>query len=333
MRIITPTIILSASLSVVVLLQQDGSLVAAGTATATTKRNLRQLESCQSDGECASSSYCASGECLVIGTCAMPVDCDNPSNGKSSCSGHWDCQQDTCVCIEDQRCPNGSDAVYCFMSPCDVPPPCDEAQVLSCVDSYCGDCIAIQFDSAGNHVCSASDDGTSDGGDGNLTPVEGKLCVDDSDCATSSISSSATTRDNKEDQYYYCSEGGTCLMHGSCGIESDCTNPANIYALAQCVGTTVCGANICEIVCCGAGDDCNSNGLDNFSNELNIDNNGVDTDGDGTETETDGTETETETDDGVETTDDELESLAYDKKGLLGWMLLLTATVGFALQN
>eukprot|EP00339_Tiarina_fusa_P002074 CAMPEP_0117010844 /NCGR_PEP_ID=MMETSP0472-20121206/9452_1 /TAXON_ID=693140 ORGANISM="Tiarina fusus, Strain LIS" /NCGR_SAMPLE_ID=MMETSP0472 /ASSEMBLY_ACC=CAM_ASM_000603 /LENGTH=313 /DNA_ID=CAMNT_0004713475 /DNA_START=67 /DNA_END=1008 /DNA_ORIENTATION=+ len=240
----------------------NGAVVAATSTTNDSSHFLRRLQTCQGNDECATGSYCAAGECRVFGTCDVSVDCINPANRHQDdeCSGHWDCQQEACVCIEDQLCPNGRDVVNCFAAPCgNELPTCDGTKVASCVDNYCGGCIAIMFDAAGNQVC--GNNNNVGNGDDPTTPVVGSPCQSDADCKSSSVSVSAT-RDGFGDEDLYCSLDGTCRENGSCGSLADCSNPSNNFMMIECVGTKLCDeAGFCGIICCQDGD-CDSDNLE-----------------------------------------------------------------------
>ena len=114
---------------------------------------------CESSSDCIDSQYCQQGICAEMGHCLSDADCFNMDNQYAVilCIGPLSCNSDNqCgVTCSDSNCPADTPEVQCLVSPCSVVESSCSDEVSSCVDNYCGDCIAYAFDKAGNRVCQA----------------------------------------------------------------------------------------------------------------------------------------------------------------------------------
>mmetsp|Transcript_25985 Transcript_25985/g.72484 ORF Transcript_25985/g.72484 Transcript_25985/m.72484 type:complete len:760 (-) Transcript_25985:158-2437(-) len=200
---------------------------------------------CSSAADCLDETeYCGNGHCQRIGNCAIDSDCLNPSNTFTEilCVGHSYCD-DKGVCFKDcgTMCPaDAPEAVNCLVSPCSIVAAAaaqeggaidpEANSVASCVDSYCGGCIAIQFDAAGFATTQPTSSSSSTS---SSSPPEQTACSRDADCNTST---------------QYCARG-FCMDHAQCENRADCLNPSNKYDVIECVGPIDCYSGQCGRQC------------------------------------------------------------------------------------
>ena len=197
---------------------------------------------CTSIADCVQGSeYCAAGVCTTIGECATRDDCFNPNNGPyaiAACVGFIDCTNDQCsMTCGAIQCPDGEDPAQCDPDnlPCDTVTPCAAAD--SCSNDFCGgECTAKFFDAAGN-VVDCSEPVATQLPASTEMPVATQLpampeqCASDADCVDA--------LENGEPAYC---NSGECVQMGFCVTDNDCKNPANIFAVIECVGVLSCDA-------------------------------------------------------------------------------------------
>lgn len=118
--------------------------------------------SCINDdcGGCNARFFTASGEqaCVIEGDSVEP-DCSSDMD----CADGMYCSNGQCSADE---C-SSEDTVQCYAQPCDVTT-CTE-EVALCVDSTCGECIALFYNAAGERLC---EDAQPNAGCGKVDPCE-----------------------------------------------------------------------------------------------------------------------------------------------------------------
>jgi hypothetical protein len=208
----------------------SGSKIECDTATSTT---------CKNDLECGEEHFCASGKCMESGECQTTEDCLNPSNifGSVDCTGYLECSANgECakICSTEEHC--------CFIEACSASARDACSTTVSCVTDNCneeGDHCGLgkgvlQFDAAGNEVCSL--------------PI---TCINDADCVPTQTQRSVIDTP-------FCAQG-RCRSAGACKTDLDCINPSNVYDIIECQGYIRCGEDgTCGVKCgtmCASGED------------------------------------------------------------------------------
>eukprot|EP00537_Pseudo-nitzschia_pungens_P002815 CAMPEP_0172366100 /NCGR_PEP_ID=MMETSP1060-20121228/13557_1 /TAXON_ID=37318 /ORGANISM="Pseudo-nitzschia pungens, Strain cf. cingulata" /LENGTH=618 /DNA_ID=CAMNT_0013089817 /DNA_START=121 /DNA_END=1980 /DNA_ORIENTATION=- len=230
-------------------------LVALLCATASLLPNANaNAETCMTNGDCPDENYCnALGECLLIGSCDGPADCNDPSNSPypiALCNGLLECREGTCSMDCDQVPPDETPLNLGAGAACDEITPCADRDTYCSSDGTCkgiGSCAAVEdcrLDSNKGYPIAACI--------GTMGCREGTCAMNCTE--TDAKSSCASTSDCNTSAGEYCSIDRVCREAGSCTYVEDCGNTDNLYAMIECVGTTICEDQMCGIVCDGDGD-------------------------------------------------------------------------------
>ena len=260
------------------------------------RRTVSVGDKCVTDRQCAIGQYCNGGFCARDGTCDTDMDCLLPKNRLSkdirTLPGFIKCQKRPGMagkCVKDitttgNDCPpDQQPLVQCAFSPCSATR-CSEGAV-TCVDSACGSCLPIFFNSTGDQVCIQDRSGDGSGTTPlstdptrSIQPYDGptQWVPDDqptNDQTTNDQTTNDQTTNDQTTNDLITDNQDSVVQLGSPTDTNDDTTDSTTYDVSRgtpCASDSVCGSSMyCAAGTCMRYGTCNSNvDCKNPSNDL-----------------------------------------------------------------